>query len=209
MSNKKTPTQVRQKGQMGKYAPYYDLIMASRTFGREKSLRQMEIKLAKIMPGDNVLEIGCGTGTLTLAAKAQAGLSGEVVGMDIAPEMVAAASKKAAWKSVDVSFLVGSIADIPFQDNHFNEVLCSFMIYHIGEDARMKGFKEIFRVLRPGGHLTIIDDAICDASSDKRYGFSELVPVLQKESFTDMEMGYIRLSIFWKGWFLRAKVEKK
>ena len=128
----------KQEGQMGRWARYYDLIMALMTFGREKKLRQMTIKLAQLMPGDKVLEIGCGTGTLTLAAKAQVGSSGEVVGIDIAPEMVAVASHKATRKGVDVSFQVGSIASIPFPDNRFDVVMCSFMIFHMPEDVRRK-----------------------------------------------------------------------
>ena len=135
----------KQKGQMGRYAHFYDLIMVLLTFGKEKKLRQDEIKLAQLKPGDKVLEIGCGTGTLTLAAKAQVGSSGEVFGIDIAPEMVAVASHKATRKGLDVSFQVGSIASIPFPDNRFDVVMCSFMIFHMPEDVRKKGFPTLYR----------------------------------------------------------------
>ncbi len=193
----------KQWGQMGKYARYYDLIVALMTFGREKKLRQMEIRLAQLMLGDKVLEIGCGTGTLSLAAKAQVGSSGEAVGIDIAPEMVAAASRKATRKGVDVSFQVGSIANIPFPDNRFDVVMCSFMIFHMPEDVRMKGFREIYRVLKSGGHLFIFDGA----SSDKRYDVRELAPVLREDSFTEIEMEKIKF-MFIGGWLLRGKAEK-
>lgn len=193
----------KQWGQMGKYARYYDLIMALLTFGREKKLRQMEIRLAQLMPGDKVLEIGCGTGALSLAAKAQVGTSGEVVGIDIAPEMVAAASRKATRKGVDVSFQVGSIANIPFPDNRFDVVMCSFMIFHMPDDVRIKGFREIYRVLKSGGHLFIFDGA----SSDKRYDVRELAPVLREDSFTEIEVEKIKF-MFMGGLFLRGKAEK-
>jgi len=149
----------KQEGEMGRWARYYDLMMVLMTFGREKKLRQMTIRLAKLMPWDKVLEIGCGTGTLTLTAKAQVGTSGEVVGIDISPEMVAVASHKATRKGVDVSFQVGSIASISFPDNRFDFVMCSFMIFHMPEDVRIKGFTEIYRVLKSGGHLFILDSA--------------------------------------------------
>ena len=74
-----------QHGRMGRWAPWYDLLMTALTFGREKKLRQLEIELSGIKPGDSVLEIGCGTGTLTLAAKERAGPSGSVAGIDLAP----------------------------------------------------------------------------------------------------------------------------
>ena len=190
----------KQWGQMGNYARYYDLITTLMTLGREKKLRQMEIKLAQLKPGDKVLEIGCGTGTLTVAAKEQVGPSGEVVGIDIAPEMVAAAGRKATRKGVDIAFKVGSIASIPFSNNHFDAVMCSFMIFHMPEDVRRKGFPEIYRVLKSGGHLCILDGA----SSDKRYDVRELVPVLREDSFTEIEIEKIKF-LFLKGWFLRGK----
>jgi ubiquinone/menaquinone biosynthesis C-methylase UbiE len=193
----------KQEGQMGRWAPYYDLIMALMTLGREKKLRQMTIDLAQLKPGDRVLEIGSGTGTLTLAAKGRVGSAGEAVGIDIAPEMVAVASRKAIRKGVDVSFKVGSIAGIPFPEDRFDAVMCSFMIFHMPEGVRKKGFTEIRRVLKPGGHLCILDSA----SSDKRYDLRELTPVLEETSFAEIEIQQIRFMIL-KGRFLRAKAEK-
>src|SRR5512137_1880340 len=119
------PPVKKQEGQMGNWARYYDFVMVLMTFGREKKLRQMEISQARIKPGDRVLEIGSGTGTLSIAAKAQAGASGEVYGIDIAPEMVEVASRKAARQGVSVNFQTGSIAGIPFPDNRFDIVMCS------------------------------------------------------------------------------------
>jgi ubiquinone/menaquinone biosynthesis C-methylase UbiE len=193
----------KQWGQMGRYAHFYDIITTLMTFGREKKFRQDEIKLTQLKQGDKVLEIGCGTGTLTLAAKAQVGSSGEVVGIDIAPEMVAVARHKATRKGVGVSFQVGSIASIPFPHNHFDVVICSFMIFHMPEDVRKKGFTEIYRVLKSGGHLFIFDGA----SSNKRYDIRELAPALKENSFTEIEVGKIKF-IFLKGYFLRGKAEK-
>ena len=202
-----------QEGQMGKWAAWYDLIMALMTFGRERKLRQDTIGLAQIWPGDNILEIGCGTGSLTLAAKAQAGSSGEVVGIDIAPEMVAKALSKAARTGADVSFQEGSIEHIPFPDNRFDVVLCSFMIFHMPEEVREKGFPEIYRVLRPGGHLFILDAAQSNKplqpSSGRTHDVRELAPVLQDNSFTEIEMkktpfGFMGTPF----WFVRGKADK-
>jgi ubiquinone/menaquinone biosynthesis C-methylase UbiE len=163
----------------------------------------MEVKLAQLIPGDKVLEIGCGTGTLTLAIKAQVGKTGEVAGIDIAPEMVALASRKAARKGADISFQVGSMAGIPFPDNRFDVVMCSFMIFHMPEDVRNKGFKEIYRVLKSGGHFCIFDGA----SSDKRYDVRELAPVLKENSFIEIKIEEIKF-MFIKGLFLRGKAKK-
>jgi ubiquinone/menaquinone biosynthesis C-methylase UbiE len=199
----KSETAEKQWGQMGKWAPYYDALMALMTFGREKKLRQLTTKLARLKLGDKVIEIGCGTGSLTLEAKAQVGPSGEAAGIDIAPEMVAVAKKKVIKKGIDISFLEGSIAKIPFPDNHFDVVMCSFMIFHMPDDVRNKGFKEICRVLKPGGHYFIIDGA----SKDKRYDIRELAPILKTHSFTEIETGNVKFTVI-KGLWLRSKAEK-
>ena len=79
---------------MGAYAPYYDLLMKILTLGREKELRHTELDIVKISEGNNVLEVGCGTGTLSLLAKDRTGTSGKVCGIDAAPKMVQRAQKK-------------------------------------------------------------------------------------------------------------------
>ena len=207
-----TPEQ-KQWGQMGSWARWYDLLMTLMTFGKEKKLRQDTITLARIQPGDSVLEIGCGTGSLTLAAKERAGPSGEVAGIDIAPEMVAKAKKKAARNSADILFREGSIAMIPFSDNHFDVVMCSFMIFHMPEDVRRKGFPEIYRVLKTGGHLFILDGALSEKQkthpSPEQHDVRELGPVLEENSFSEVEVEKTDLGFMGTAfWFVRGKAEK-
>jgi len=120
----------------------------------------MTVNLAQVKPGDCVLEVGCGTGTLTLAAKRQAGPSGKVFGIDIIPGMIELCQRKAAQANLDVTFQLGSIDDIPFSANQFDVVMCSFMIFHMSEMVRRKGIIEIYRVLRPQGRLLVLDLAL-------------------------------------------------
>ncbi len=187
----------RQKGDLGRMARYYDLVMLLLTQGREKKLRQTTLALAQINPGDKVLEIGCGTGTLTIAAKLWVGTDGAATGIDIAPEMISAAVRKATRKGVEVFFQVGSIANIPFPENRFDKVICSFMIFHMPEDIRRKGLAEIHRVLKPGGRLFIIDTV------DLR----ELETVLKENAFRDVEINKFKLN-FIRLWYLSGLAEK-
>ena len=84
------------KSQMEKMVSSYDSYMKKMTFCRERLLREETVRLAQVVPGNAVLEVGCGTGTLTLAAKRQAGPSGQVCGIDIIPGMIEASQQKAA-----------------------------------------------------------------------------------------------------------------
>lgn len=145
------------EGEMGNWAPFYDLMIKFMTLGRERQLREMTVDFVPLKAGDNVLDLGCGTGTLTLVAKERAGAAGEVCGIDATPEMIEIARRKAARGAMDVRFEVGSIADIPFPDGKFDTVLCSFMMHHVPPEIKQKGISEIMRVLRKNGHLLILD----------------------------------------------------
>ena len=147
------------KRQMEKAAPTYDSLMKRMTFGRERELRETTITLAGVKPGDCVLEVGCGTGTLTLAARRRAGPSGKVYGIDVIPLMIELIQRKAAQAGEEISFQVASIVDIPFPANTFDVVMGSFMIFHMSEKVRQKGIAEIFRVLKPNGRLLVLDTA--------------------------------------------------
>jgi len=142
---------------MGAYAPYYDILMKILTLGRDKKLRQLELDIAKINEGNYVLEVGCGTGTLSLLAKDRTGTSGKVCGIDAASEMIQRAKMKASRQNKDVEFQVGDISMIPYDNNKFDVVLCSFMIFHLSSEKRGKGFNEIFRVLKSNGAIVIVD----------------------------------------------------
>src|SRR5512140_1836863 len=102
------------RSQMEKMVPSYDSYMKKITLGREQALREMTVRLAGVKPGDSILEVGCGTGTLTLEAKRQAGPSGKAFGIDIIPAMIEASRQKAAQAGEAITFQQGGIDDIPF-----------------------------------------------------------------------------------------------
>src|SRR3972149_8925741 len=102
MTHHKTATQEARepapetKGRTIRWARLYDFATTFLSFGRAGALRRATIDLAQPAPGEKVLDVGCGPGTLGLAAKERGGPSGEVHGIDAAPEMVALACEKAA-----------------------------------------------------------------------------------------------------------------
>ncbi len=150
-------TTMQTTGRTIRWAKRYDSVVRLMTLGKDKALRQISIERAQIKPGDHVLDVGCGTGDLTLAAKRQAGQRGKVFGIDAAPEMVEVAQSKATKAGIEVDFRLGLIEALPFPDDTFDVVLSSLMMHHLPEDVKAKGLREIYRVLKPGGHLFVVD----------------------------------------------------
>ena len=97
----------------------YDMITALMMMGRQKAMQRMEIDLAEIQLGSQILEVGCGTGSLTLLVKKQAGENGFVHGTDPLPQMIELAKKKAEKAKLMIDFQLGSIEQIPFPDEFF------------------------------------------------------------------------------------------
>jgi ubiquinone/menaquinone biosynthesis C-methylase UbiE len=194
------------KSQMEKMVPSYDSYMKMMTFGRERTLRERTINLAQVKPGDSILEVGCGTGTLTLAAKRQAGPSGKAFGIDVIPGMIELSRRKASQANEQVTFQLGSIDDIPFSENQFDVVMCSFMIFHMSENTRRKGIAEIYRVLKPNGRLLVLDLALPAQPLQKtiaqlllggmlEHDMRELLPLMEASGFSDGEFGPVEFRI--------------
>jgi ubiquinone/menaquinone biosynthesis C-methylase UbiE len=197
---------LRIRKEMEKIVPTYDVYMRKITFGREHILRERTISLAGIKQGEAVLEVGCGTGTLTLAAKRRAGPSGRVCGIDIIPGMIEISRQKAKEASQDILFQEGSIENIPFPDNQFDVVMCSFMIFHMSDGVRSKGIQEIFRVLKPEGRLFLIDLTLPPYPVSRfiakrilswvgQDDLHELLPLLKSCGFSGVEIAPVKFRI--------------
>jgi ubiquinone/menaquinone biosynthesis C-methylase UbiE len=135
----------------------YDLLIWLVTFGRERAFREKILQLAHLQPGEFVLDVGCGTGTLAIAAKRQVGSTGAVYGLDASPEMIARANKKARKAGVDVVFKNAAAQALPFPDAQFDAALTTLMLHHLPRKARQQCTCEIRRVLKPGGRVLAVD----------------------------------------------------
>ena len=144
------------EGILIRWAPYYDFAVQLTTLGQARRLRRMTVDQALIQPGDHVLDVGCGTGEVTLLAKQRA-KQGKVYGIDPAPEMIGVARKKAARKQLDIDFRMGVLESLPFPDASMDVVTSSLMMHHLPGALQVRGLAEIYRVLKPGGRLLIAD----------------------------------------------------
>jgi ubiquinone/menaquinone biosynthesis C-methylase UbiE len=191
-----TPT----RGHMTGWAPFYDAITWVLFLGGDSRIRGMTADLARLQPGESVLDVGCGTGTLTLVAKRRVG-AGAVAGVDPAPDMVAVARRKASCASLAIDFQVGLVQALPFPDNTFDVVLGSLMLHHVPAEFRPQGFAEIRRVLKPDGRLLAVDFQ-SPASGGARHltqfvlgrrmvatNLADHIPALQAAGFVQIETG--------------------
>jgi SAM-dependent methyltransferase len=133
--------------------PLYDPM--TRLFGVDRIHRRL-VDQADLRPGQRVLEIGCGTGNLLLAAK-QAQPAAVAVGLDPDLAALARARRKARRRGVAVQLDRGYADALPYPDDSVDVVLSSFMLHHLPDDQREAAMREAVRVLRPGGALHLVD----------------------------------------------------
>jgi ubiquinone/menaquinone biosynthesis C-methylase UbiE len=138
-------------------ARWYDLLAAALTLGRDRQLRERLATLARLTAGESVLDVGCGTGTLALAAKRAVGDAGSVVGVDASADMIALATAKASRSGTAVSFRTAAAERLPFADATFDVVLSTLMLHHLPAPLRRECVREALRVLRPGGRMLVVD----------------------------------------------------
>ena len=177
----------------------YDILALVLTLGNERRFRERLVRLARLAPGESVLDVGCGTGALAIAAARQVGSAGVVCGVDPSPEMVARARRKAAKAGIDARFETAPAQALPFPDASFDAVLSSLTLHHLSEDGRRQGLGEIRRVLRPGGTFLAID--LGHGGKKLRHGrlhrlrghadfdLDELTPALESEALEVVERG--------------------
>ena len=189
------------EGRLIRWAPFYDGLVNIMTLGQASRLRRMTLDQALLQPGETLLDVGCGTGGVTIPAKLRIGSSGSAAGIDPAPEMITVARRKAQRAGVAIDFRVGVIESLPFPEGTFDVVTSSLMMHHLPQPLRVTGLAEIWRVLKPGGRILVADMKRPSASAYKRFfmalafhhghelqfGIEDLPQLLQAAGFAEIK----------------------
>ncbi|OBB19155.1 SAM-dependent methyltransferase [Mycolicibacterium setense] len=134
------------------FLPGYDLL--TRVLGMNPAYREL-VAQAGLSGGQRIVEIGCGTGNLTIRAK-KACPGADIVGTDPDPRALQRAQRKAKGMN-GINFTRAYAQELPFDDGGFDLALSSMMLHHLDEATKTAAARELFRVLRPGGRLHVVD----------------------------------------------------
>lgn len=109
-----------------------------------------------VLPGERVLDVGCGTGSQALVLKRLVP-EATIEGLDIDPTILQIARRKAAAAGIPISFVEGSADRLPFEPESFDRVVSTLAFHHLSAEAKRRAHAEVFRVLRPRGRFVLAD----------------------------------------------------
>lgn len=134
--------------------PLYDPLL--KWVMREETFKRKLIQQANIQPGMKVLDLGCGTGTLTIMLN-QHVPEATVIGLDGDNDVLTIARSKADRARVHIQWEQGLAYDLPYPGSSFDRVVSSLVMHHLVSAYKVQTFREIYRILRPGGEFHMID----------------------------------------------------
>lgn len=134
--------------------PLYDRVL--RVLLPEERMKAMLIYQASPQPGERVLDLSCGTGTLTLALK-RACPEAHVVGVDADPDALAIARSKAREANLDIELRQSFAHDTGYEERSFSIIFSSLMFHHLATEAKMRTLNHAYALLRDGGELHVLD----------------------------------------------------
>lgn len=138
-------------------APHYDQMNNLISLGTQNGWRKKFLRELKVVPGDFALDLCCGTGDITIALAKQVGPSGNVIGLDFNNDMLELADQKIRKQDLqkEIQLRQGDAMHVPYPDQSFDIVTIGFGLRNVPDADQV--LKEIYRVLKPGGKVGILE----------------------------------------------------
>ncbi len=136
-------------------SPRYDLLNRVLSFGTDVSWRRRAVAVARLGPGERAADVGVGTGDLTAGLLRASDPTSAVVGIDLAPRMLAISRRRLARHGPRYRAVVGSATSLPLPHAPLERIVSGFTIRNVGDLPRALG--EFRRVLRPGGRAVLLE----------------------------------------------------
>ncbi|MFY9265853.1 MAG: bifunctional demethylmenaquinone methyltransferase/2-methoxy-6-polyprenyl-1,4-benzoquinol methylase UbiE [Solirubrobacterales bacterium] len=178
----------------------YDLLNSVMTAGLHAKWRERAADLARVGPGDHVLDIATGTGDLAFEMARRVAPGGSVTGADFASEMLAIARAKQpeqlAGVDAEVLFETANALELPYDDNMFDAVTVGFAVRNFSDLER--GLGEMARVVKPGGRFVILEisrPVKQPLAFFYRLWFDRVVPLVGKLGGEDSAYTYLPNSV--------------
>jgi ubiquinone/menaquinone biosynthesis C-methylase UbiE/protein-S-isoprenylcysteine O-methyltransferase Ste14 len=131
------------------------------SFGQQEAILRTTLEAAALRPGERLVDVGCGSGKLVIAAaemlNGSAGGASHILGIDATPGMIDLAREKAQAAGVAADFQVGVAEALPLPDGSAEAITSSYFFHHLPPHVKPQALREMWRVLAPGGRLIITD----------------------------------------------------
>lgn len=175
------------------FLPLYDPCISF--LGGDRARKKLT-QQANIQAGQKILDIGCGTGTLSVSVQKQYP-DIEIIGIDPDRKALSLAHKKTQKAGTSIQFDQGFSDQLPYPDKSFDRIFSTFMFHHLKETEKQKTLLEVRRVLKPEGSFHLLDFTRIKNNSEE-----QILSLLKTAGFKDtqlMERGsllFLRVSYF-------------
>ncbi|CAN8313053.1 unnamed protein product [Cochlearia groenlandica] len=140
-------------------APVYDNLNDLLSLGQHRIWKNMAVSWSGAKKGDYVLDLCCGSGDLAFLLSEKVGSTGKVMGLDFSSEQLAVAASRQNLRARScfncIDWIEGDALDLPFDDCEFDAITMGYGLRNVVD--RHRSMKEIYRVLKPGSRVSILD----------------------------------------------------
>ncbi len=134
--------------------PFFDFFLSLAGYGT--AFREKILKAAKVEDGENILDVGCGTGSLLILAK-QKFPNIKATGIDADEKILNIFEKKINKLNLDIKIIKTGAQDMPFTSGSFDLVISSLVFHHLPTELKKQAMKEVHRILKPQGRFLLVD----------------------------------------------------